>query len=111
MKASRPHGFQLVEHRQAQLGGLGVARVLEGREDVGVLVAGEAIRVGDRRRRWPARTAQRSVVGREHGPCERLASRLIAPGFAELLAPKRGVAGVVAGEPKGPTGREQSKFS
>ncbi len=40
-------GLQFVEHRQAQLGGLGVARVFEGREDVGVLVAGKAICLGD----------------------------------------------------------------
>ena len=50
-------GFEFVEGGEAESGGLGVGLVGEGREDVGVLVAGQAIGIGDH-----------GVNGGTHGP-------------------------------------------
>ena len=86
---------EFVEGCEAEVGGVGVAFVAEGGEDVGVLVAGEAIGLGDNGINGST-DGPAFVVGSEDGPGEGRFTRF-APLVAKLLTPKGGIAGVIAG--------------
>ena len=79
-------GLQLVEGSEALARGVFVAGVAEGAQDVGVLVARQAVGVGHHGVNGGA-DGPAGVVAREHGPGERRPR--LPPRRAQLLPPQR----------------------